>query len=152
MSTIQLRGGDINGDQTSCTVAQLVIVFETLAKYGEVPDLVWYGADMSPSFGRLNPYGRDVPVRIGSIASVIELLRTLSFPQLDFGVFTGRSPSTNPEVLTQHVSAEGAPRKRSADSQIEVVAFDDIFIEITTDRADILQNLRDRFAGAIVRK
>lgn len=152
MSTIQLSGSDINGDQTSCTIEQLIIVFEALATYSDKQDLVWHGADMTPAFGDLNPYGTAVPVRIGDVRSVIELLRALSFPQLDFGVFIGRVPTAQLEIPAEKVSAEGPPRKRSTNSQIEVVAFDDTFIEITTDHQDILRNLRDRFAGARVSK
>jgi hypothetical protein len=52
--------------------------------------------------------------------------------------------------LSEYVSAEGPSRKRSKDSQIEVVAFDSTLIEVTTDIEDILENLRGRFGGTMV--
>ena len=58
--------------------------------------------------------------------------------------------SISSESLSEHVSVEGPSRKRSKDSQIEVVAFDSTFIKVTTDIEDILENLRDRFGGTII--
>jgi Holliday junction resolvasome RuvABC ATP-dependent DNA helicase subunit len=55
-----------------------------------------------------------------------------------------------PEALDEHVSAEGPSGKRSRISQMEVLAFDSTFIEITTDVESLLLTLRDRFGGAIV--
>jgi hypothetical protein len=85
---------------------------------------------------------------IGVIDRVVDLIRNR--PQIDFGVFVRLPASIRSESLGGHVSAEGPSRKRSKDSQIEVVAFGSAFIEVTTDIEDILENLHDRFGGIIV--
>jgi hypothetical protein len=66
------------------------------------------------------------------------------------GFLCGSFASFSSKRLSEHVSAEGPSRKRSKDSQIEVVAFDSTLIEVTTDIEDILENLRCRFGATLV--
>ncbi|MCP3383629.1 hypothetical protein NLM31_24990 [Bradyrhizobium sp. CCGUVB4N] len=150
MATIQLSGSDIDGDQHSCTVAQLIAMFRLIAGYPEGRDLLWYAGDFEPALGPLAPYAGPVALPIGNTCRVLELLGSLSFYQLDFGLFAGFSLSSDPVVLHEEVSAEGEPGPRIEGSLIEVIAHDDTFIEVTTSRASILDDLRNRFPAANV--
>jgi hypothetical protein len=148
MRTIQLRGSDINGDQSSCTVAQLIIVFRMLAEHAAVPDLVWYGGDMAPALGPLRRYSGGTVLQIGTVSRVLELLESLIFLQIDFGLFAAFPASIVPTGLDQAVSTEGPLGQKFRASQVEVVVFDDTFIEVTTDFVEILDGLKSRFPGA----
>ena len=149
MRTVRLTGSDIDGDRISCTIAQLAIVFAELADRDGIQDLVWYGADMDPALGDLEPFAGGVPVKVGSVGDVIALLRKLSFPQIDWGVFMALS--TADRFDPRHpISAEGPAGKRFAGSDVEVIAIDDTYIEIIADRADIIEGLREQFGGNIV--
>jgi len=150
VSTIEIRGQDIDGDPTSCTIAQFITVFETIARHEDVREHIWYGADMSPSAGDFASYRGEKASRIGSIDQVIELLRAAPFPQLDWGVFVALDASADPGQLEEPMWAEGGLGKRVSSSEIEVVAHDDTFIGVTTDRKDIIQGLNDRFSLEIV--
>lgn len=150
MGTIQLSGTDIDGDNMCCTVAQLIALFRMIAAYPEGRDLLWYGGDFEPALGPLAPYGGRVALPIGNTGRVLELLGSLSFYQLDFGLFVGVSPSPDPVAMYEEVSAEGEPGQRIEGSWIEVSAYDDTFIEVTTGQTSILDDFRNRFPAANV--
>lgn len=150
VGTIQLSGRDIDGDDVSCTVAQFIAVFRMIAAYPEGRDLLWYGGDFEPAVGPLARYAGRVALPIGNIGCMLELLGSLGFYQLDFGLFAGFSPSNDPIAVHEEVSAEGEPGQRIKGSLIEVIAYDDTFIEVTTSRAGILDDFRNRFPAANV--
>jgi hypothetical protein len=151
MSTIRLCGNDIDGN--ACAGFSTRHFFETIAQTDSLLDRVWH----APTWTLVSPPRRQRDPghwRDRSRGRLDHLIRNR--PQVDFGVFVRLPASIGPESLGEHVSAEGAFRKRSKDSQIKVVAFDSAFIEyraaieVTTDIEDILENLRDRFGGSVV--
>jgi hypothetical protein len=87
MSTIRLRGNDIDGDAVSCTGSQLATVFETIAQTDSLLDRVWYAADVDSSPAELARYGGNAIHVIGGIDRVVDLIRNR--PQVDFGFFCG---------------------------------------------------------------
>ena len=142
VSTLQIADGT--------TVGQIAALFEALAGHGFRGDIVWYGADMCPSVtGFTSDYGT-AAFRIGSTAMVVQLLRALEVPQLDFGVFIGLPAWIGAEAIPDDVSAEGPSRQRAPASAIEIAVFDDAVIEITADDAALLAALRAQFGGTIV--
>jgi len=150
VATIQLCGDDIDGDQLCCTVAQFIAVFRVIAGYAEGRDLLWFGGDFDPAHGPLAQYAGSVALPIGNTGRVLELLESLSIYQLDFGLFAGFSPSSDPVATYEQVSAEGEPGQRIEGSWIEVSAYDDTFIEVTTSQASIVYDFRNRFPAANV--
>jgi hypothetical protein len=147
MTTIQLTGADIDNGAVSCTVAQFLIVLEVLATCSSVADLIWYGADVSPCLGRLQPFGTSTASKIGQIENVQNLFRSLSFPQIDFGILIA-SRGADTDALPGSFSAEGPPSQRFENSEIEILAFDDAHIEITSNLDDVLRRLLARFPNA----
>ncbi len=142
MSTLQIADGT--------AIGQVAALFEALARHGFRGDIVWYGADMCPSVtGFTSDYGT-AAFRIGSTAMVVQLLRALDVPQLDFGVFIGLPAWIGAEAIPDDVSAEGPSRQRAPASAIEIAVFDDTFIEITADDAALLAALRAQFGGTII--
>jgi hypothetical protein len=85
MSTMRLRGNDIDGGAVSCTGSQLATVFETIAQTVSLLDCVWHAADADPSPGELAPCGCNAIRLIGGIDRVVYLIRNR--PQVDFGFF-----------------------------------------------------------------
>jgi hypothetical protein len=80
---------------------------------------------------------------IGGIDRVGDLIRNRPQSRL-------RGFCVDPLLRSVRNASEGPSRKRSKDSQIEVVAFDSTLIEVTTDIEDILENLRCRFGATLV--
>jgi hypothetical protein len=151
MTTLLLSGADIDGDRSSCTVRQFVLIPEELAAYAGIADLVWYGADFSPCPAGIEQFGTQSAVKIGTLDDLKDLFRSLTLRQLDFGVLIAvpieqRSPSS-----TDLLSSEGKSGRRFEASEIELIASDDTYIEITTDRPDLVQRLIARFPTTKVR-
>ena len=142
VSTLQITG--------ETTVARVANLFEALAGRGFRGDIVWYGADMCPSVtGFTSDYGTAV-FRIGSTAMVLQLLRALEVPQLDFGVFIALPAWIGAEAIPDDVAAEGPSRQRAPASAIEIAVFDDTVIEVTADDAALLAALRAQFGGTLI--
>jgi len=148
MTTIQLTGADIDGDPTSCTVAQFLQILHELALCAGTADLVWFGADMSPDLGQLERFQSEFASRIGSLKDVRGLLRSLSFPQIDFGILIAVATEENAPRPKIALYSEGPAGRRYQSSEVELLAFDDSYIEVTTDRSEVLQHLNDRFPKA----
>jgi hypothetical protein len=106
VTTLQLDGRNIDSSSISCTVAQIILVFEALTGYGATAELVWFGADIDPP---VPPYSSSIPRRLGSIDAVVDFLRAFPFPQCGFGVFVGMPHGIAVELLAEHVSRR-APR------------------------------------------
>jgi hypothetical protein len=148
MTTLQLSGAAIDGDQSSCTVHQFLLILEELAADARVADLVWYGADISPSPAELEQLGTQSASKIGTLEDLRGLFRSLTIPQLDFGILIAvateeRAPPSN--VL---LSSDGEAGRRFETSEIELLAFDDTYIEITSDRPELVERLIARFPTA----
>src|ERR1700730_4105400 len=132
MNTIRLCGNDIDGAAISGTVPQLATLFETIVQTDSLLDRVWYAADVDPAPGQLASYGGNAVRIIGGIDRLVDLIRDR--PQVDFGVFCVDPCFVQFETPQRTRLGRGPSRRRSKDSQIEVVAFDSTLIEVTTDR------------------
>jgi len=144
VTTIRLTGADINGDSVSCTVEQLLVVLEELGSAGDADTIVWYAADMDPALGELEPYAGPA-AEIGNYAALLALLRGLKFPQIDFGLLIAISETSPGSPVGMVLAADGPSGTRWPNSAIELLAFDDTFIEVTTNREHIVERLRVRF-------
>jgi hypothetical protein len=152
MTTLQLSGTDIDGDKLSCTVPQFLLILQELAADAGLANLLWYGADMSPSSGKLERFGTQSASRIGTLDDLTGLFRSLSIKQLDFGILVAVTSAESSPPPTTLLSSEGEAGRRFDGSEIELIAYDNTYIEITSDRLDVLQRLVARFPMAKVIK
>ena len=143
MTTMRFEGPDINGEAISCTVQQLLLILDELVLSHAIAECVWYGADIQPAIGPLSRHDSRSPIRIGESDVLDSLLRSLPFPQIDFGVFAAFRTDAVP--LNEVVSAEGPPGRKRVGSIVELAAIDDTYIEVTSDHDEIIRRLRIRF-------
>jgi hypothetical protein len=148
MTTLRFDGVDIDGDNATCTIPQFLLILEELTTCEGVNNLIWFGADIEPAFGALEKFRVSSAVRVGSVADLQRLLQELTIPQIIFGVFIGIATEENAPGSWNKFYAEGAAGRRYESSVIELLAFDTSHIEITTDQADILHRLIERFPAA----
>jgi hypothetical protein len=146
-TTIQLKGRDIDGDCVTCTIAQLLLILGELESACGQSSLVWYGDQMDPALGQLSRFGTLSPLKIGAISDVQSLLRSLSYPQIDFGLFIAISADAVAPASDTTLSVQGPSGQRHAGSVIELLAFDDTYVEVTTERDDVVRGLMARFPG-----
>lgn len=152
MTTIRLSGSDIDGDACSCLVAHFILVFEALDGVVPEADVIWYLGDVEPDMGVLAAYGSAMALPIGNTRRVLELLTTVTFAQLDWGLFAAL-PARGESPLPSKIAIAGEPGEPPGcvpGSLIEVEAVDDTYIEIMSNRPDVMQAIRDRFGGTVV--
>jgi hypothetical protein len=131
--------------RVSCTVVQFLRILDKLATCNGTGDLIWFGADMSPNLGPLEKFQSEFASRISSLDDVCGLLRSLSFPQIDFGIFIAVATEENAPGPKHALYSEGPAGRRYHRSEVELLAFDDSYIEITTDRPEVLRHLNEHF-------
>lgn len=127
--------------------ADLSAVFETISRHPIQGGLVWHGADMDPSLTGFSSDYDSATFRIGTTATVIQLLGTVSVDTLEIGVFLGLPGWVGAEAIPEAVPADPASGQRAPASVIEVAVVDGV-IEVTSEHLDVLQALRGRFPDA----
>lgn len=116
-----------------------------------MPDLrecAWYAGALTthPPGSR---YGGN---KLEKVNDLPQLLRSLQASgQLDDGIIAAIPPDTQPDVIEKVISADGPMTKIINNSTMELHAFDSYLIEIYTEIPQIVEALRDRFGGIMVK-
>jgi hypothetical protein len=144
MAILRFAGIDVDGDNATCTIPQLLLILRELAMCADINDWIWFGADIIPDLAGTE----GSTVKIGTIVDLQAWLQGLPVPQIEFGVFIAVAADKDGPGPWESFSAEGPEGRRYSESVFELLAFDTSHIEITTDREDVLRHLFARFPTA----
>jgi hypothetical protein len=125
----KITGSQINGEITSCTSSQFILLVNSLSK--QLENCCWYVADISATNGLLPSTLTEGVVHFIKVGNTQELVQLIiQIDQLASGIFLAIPNNVSEPELSRDSDTEGDPTEDLGDAVLEIRALDTSYFEV----------------------